>query len=219
MFTEGEKPQARTPIATIEEKYIVTVHRTQIDGYVDAAQMRMLWTIAGTLAANAAVTGNDLASFQGYAISARRLSVGPNGHRTVRVVILQETAAERALQGLPWDLEDEIESFEVTLPRTQGQAGADIAGPQLAGAEGEQVFSEVPDVSPGGPNTPPQHRTGHSRWLSQPDRCTSRIAQTGVISRDPVAARPGGICPFVNPPGDVRPRPGMGVPLHGHPRV
>jgi hypothetical protein len=197
----------------------VTVHRTQIDGYVDAAQMRMLWTIAGTLAANAAVTGNDLASFQGYAISARRLSVGPNGHRMVRVVILQAEAAERALQGLHWDLEDEIESFVVTLPFVQRQACDDAVVEQPAGTDGNSLWpsesrrGQTP-LSPPAPSEP-----NHSRWLSQPVRCTSRIAQTGVISRDPVAARPGGTCPFVNPPGDVHPRSGMGVPLHGHPRV
>jgi len=197
----------------------MTDHRTQPDGHLGTAQMRMLWTIARSLAANAAAKGRDVAAFQGFALCARRLAVSSAGACLVRVVVLYGMAADRALKGLPWEAEDELESFVVTLPMPQRQASYDALADQETVANESVHGPAAPYIEQELLSSPPHPQSNHPRWLSQPVRCTSRIAQTGVISRDPVAARPGGTCPFVNPPGDVHPRSGMGVPLHGHPRV
>lgn len=197
----------------------MTDHRAQPDGHLSTPQMRMLWTIARTLAANAAAKGHDIAAFQGFALCAKRLAVSSHGASLVRVVILYGSVADRALQGVTWDPEDEIESFVVTLPSPQHQACGEASAAQIACAGEAEPLPGGPHATPDPLSLPAQTASSHSRWLSQPVRCTSRTAQTGTISRDPVAARLGGTCPFLNPPGDVRPRSGMGIPLHGHPRV
>ena len=194
--------------------------RTLPDGQLEAPQMRMLWSIARTLVSNAASLGHDVAAFMGFAVSARRLAVSSAGCCLVRVVVLYGKPAQRALRGMTWDPEDELESFVVTVQLERAHAWVgESSAEELRGYDPEISGSPVTQEEPPQPGASACPQIRDPRWLSQPVRCTSRTAQTGTISRDPVAARLGGTCPFLNPPGDVRPRSGMGIPLHGHPRV
>jgi hypothetical protein len=121
----------------------MTDYRTQPDGHLGTAQMRMLWTIARSLAADAAAKGRDVAAFQGFALCARRLAVSSAGACLVRVVVLYGFAAERALKGLPWEAEDELESFVVTLPAVQHKPCDDAVVVQAVETDGKSLRPSV----------------------------------------------------------------------------
>jgi hypothetical protein len=194
------------------------------DADLDPAEMRMLWNIAVTLAENAAEHGRDVASFHGFALTAKRLAVSNTGLCLVRIVILYGGAARRALQTFTWEEEDELEAVTLTMPLPPhvkvgpfpgeevhvAKAGTDVRIHAAADADAAATVAEPGKTG---------HRPTDSRWLCQPVRCTSRIDQTGMISRDPVAARPGGVRSQVRPAGESAPRKGVVLPMPGLPRV
>jgi hypothetical protein len=188
----------------------------------------MLWNIAQTLADNAAEHGRDVASFHGFALTAKRLAVSNIGLCLVRIVILYGGAARRALQTFTWEEEDELEAVTLTMPLpphvkvgpfpdddepvAKTEAGARTDADADADADTKAAATVAEPGKTG-------HRPTDSRWLCQPVRCTSRIDQTGMISRDPVAARPGGVRSQVRPAGESAPRKGVVLPMPGLPRV
>ena len=188
---------------------MTTLHR-DLDSHLDMAEMRMIWTIARTLASNAAERGHDVAAFQGFALTARRLAVSNAGTCLVRVVILYGGAAKRALRGIPWEPEDELEAFVVTMPMPDH---ADVEPFESSPRD------ELDDDASRSCDSPHRADLSDSRWLSQPVGCTSRIDPTGMTSRDPVAARPGGVRSQVSPAGESAPRWGAVLPWRGLPRV
>lgn len=113
------------------------------DRQPSAEEWRMLCTIARSLAANAAAKGRDVAAFQGFALCARRLAVSSAGACLVRVVVLYGMAAERALKGLPWEAEDELESFVVTLPAVQHKPCDDAVVVQAVETDGKSLRPSV----------------------------------------------------------------------------